>query len=94
MPRNDLGIIPEASAEVPEPKVPRQGLAPTSHVRYIVLGLTVGAYMITYIEFLVGLSLLIGFLVRPATLLGMFLLLNWMEPDVSRLVEALGQLAR
>jgi MFS transporter, ACS family, glucarate transporter len=50
MPRNDLGIIPGASAEVPVPKVTRRGLAHTTHVRYIVLGLTVGAYMITYID--------------------------------------------
>jgi sugar phosphate permease len=44
-PGSDVGMIPEA---VPAENVPRrQG---STHVRYIVLGLTVAAYMITYID--------------------------------------------
>lgn len=35
------------------------------------------AYFITYIEFLIGVSFLIGFLVRPVSLLGIFLCLNF-----------------
>lgn len=35
------------------------------------------AYFITYCEFVVGVSFLIGFLVRPASLLGAFLMVNF-----------------
>ncbi len=35
------------------------------------------AYFITYCEFIIGISLLIGFLVRPTALLGIFLMLNY-----------------
>ena len=48
-PGNDIGMIPEA-ATLPVAKVPRPGPARPTHVRYIVLGLTIAAYMITYID--------------------------------------------
>jgi MFS transporter, ACS family, glucarate transporter len=50
MPGNHRGTVPEASAEASVAKDPRRGLARPTHVRYIVLGLTIGAYMITYID--------------------------------------------
>ncbi len=43
---------------------------------YVVPNWQIFAYTMTYIEFLVGLSFLIGFLVRPAALLALFLTLN------------------
>jgi MFS transporter, ACS family, glucarate transporter len=46
MPGNHRGTVPEASVA----KDPRRRLARPTHVRYIVLGLTIGAYMITYID--------------------------------------------
>jgi MFS transporter, ACS family, glucarate transporter len=49
-PGNDLGMIPETTPEETIPKASRSGSARASHVRYVVLGLTVGAYMITYID--------------------------------------------
>ena len=48
-PGNDVGMIPEA-ATLPVAKVPGPGPARPTHVRYIVLGLTIAAYMITYID--------------------------------------------
>jgi MFS family permease len=48
-PGNDVGMIPEA-ATLPVAKVPGPGSARPTHVRYIVLGLTIAAYMITYID--------------------------------------------
>jgi len=48
------------------------------------------AYTITYCEFLIGFSLLIGFLVRPMSILGFFLCLNFIyfsSPDVSVLYK-------
>lgn len=45
---------------------------------YVVPNWQIFAYTVTYMEFLVGLSLLVGFLVRPAALLGMFLMINLM----------------
>jgi thiosulfate dehydrogenase (quinone) large subunit len=35
------------------------------------------AYFITYCEFIIGVSFLIGFLVRPASLIGLFLMFNF-----------------
>ncbi len=35
------------------------------------------AYFVTYCEFIVGLAFLIGFLVRPASILGVFLMINY-----------------
>ena len=48
-PGNDVGMIPEA-ATLPVAKVPGPGPARPTHVRYVVLGLTIAAYMITYID--------------------------------------------
>src|SRR6202522_3665108 len=48
-PGNDVGMIPEAVA-LPVAKVPGPGSARPTRGRYIVLGLTVAAYMITYID--------------------------------------------
>jgi MFS family permease len=50
MPGNHRGTIPGASVEVSVAQDPPRGLARPTHVRYIVLGLTIGAYMITYID--------------------------------------------
>src|ERR1700685_943841 len=48
-PGNDVGMIPEADT-LPVAKVPGPRPARPTHVRYIVLGLTIAAYMITYID--------------------------------------------
>src|SRR6202453_4676952 len=48
-PGNDVGMIPEAVA-LPVAKAPGPGSARPTHVRYIVLSLTIAAYMITYID--------------------------------------------
>jgi MFS transporter, ACS family, glucarate transporter len=48
-PSDDVGMIPEA-ATLPVAKAPGPGSARPSHVRYIVLSLTIAAYMITYID--------------------------------------------
>jgi sugar phosphate permease len=49
-PGNDLGMIPEATVEQRGPRASRSGSGRPTHVRYVVLGLTVSAYMITYID--------------------------------------------
>jgi MFS transporter, ACS family, glucarate transporter len=49
-PPNHAGIIPEISPVLPVQKAPGRGPARPTRVRYIVLGLTIGAYMITYID--------------------------------------------
>jgi MFS transporter, ACS family, glucarate transporter len=49
-PSNEVGRIPEAPAVKPVAKIGGPGLARPTHVRYIVLGLTIAAYMITYID--------------------------------------------
>lgn len=49
------------------------------------------AYTITYCEFLIGVGFLIGFLVRPLSLVGIFLCLNLIyvtSPDLSLLYKA------
>jgi thiosulfate dehydrogenase [quinone] large subunit len=43
---------------------------------YVVPNWQIFAYMVTYIEFLMGLSFLLGFLVRPTALVGLFLIGN------------------
>src|SRR3984957_19849495 len=48
-PSDDVGMIPEA-ATLPVAKAPGPGSARPTHVRYIVLSLTIAAYMITYID--------------------------------------------
>ena len=48
------------------------------------------AYTITYCEFLIGFGFLIGFLVRPLSLLGFLISLNFVylsSPDVSLLYK-------
>ena len=35
------------------------------------------AYLMTYVEFLIGISFLVGFFVRPSSILGVFLMLNF-----------------
>src|ERR1700678_646726 len=48
-PSHDVGITPGA-ATLPVPKPPAPRSARPTHVRYIVLSLTIAAYMITYID--------------------------------------------
>ena len=46
------------------------------------------AYLLTYLEFVIGLSLILGFLVRPMALLGFLVCLNYLyisSPDVANL---------
>jgi sugar phosphate permease len=49
-PSSDNGVTPEASAAMPVPADSRPRAPRPTRVRYIVLGLTIGAYMITYID--------------------------------------------
>jgi sugar phosphate permease len=49
-PSKELRVIPDASAELLVPQAVDPGPVRSTHVRYIVLGLTIGAYMITYID--------------------------------------------
>lgn len=44
---------------------------------FVVRNWQIFAYIIVYCEFLIGIALLVGFLVRPASILGVFLMINF-----------------
>lgn len=54
---------------------------------YVVPNWQIFAYVVTYLEFLIGVSLIIGFLVRPAALLGMILFVNLIYSANDSLLE-------
>ena len=54
---------------------------------FVVPNWQIFAYSITYLEFVIGFCFLVGFLVRPAALVGVFLSLNYIYTSAPSLAE-------